>query len=161
VSDVRVTVLYGAGVASAPFAALSTERSLLEQLLDDTDGHVELHVVSSGLAEAPLPAAVHVDVGDDAPGPFDRLLTGLGARTLRARLARFPLGRLLNSMGPLDPGRMFWRAVRRSPAALAAIRSSDIVYAADLASVKTAWIAVRRGWVREGRYDHRASALGR
>lgn len=158
-SEIRVTVLYGAGVASASLAALSTERSLLEQLLEETDGGIELRIVSSGIAEPRLAAASHVDVGSDAPGPLDQLLRRLGGYALRARFARFPLGRLLNTMGPLDPGRVFWRAVRRNPAALVAIRSSDLIYAADLASVKTAWIAVRRGWAREGRYDHRASAL--
>jgi len=156
-----VTVLFGAGIESGQQAALETERSLLEQLCDAHGDAVELRVVSRGVARSPLTTDTHIQLGDEQPGWPDRLLTALGGEKIRARFATFPLGRLLNSMGPLDPGRIFWRAVRRNPAALHAIRTSDAVYAADLAGVKTAWIAVRRGWVPEGRYDHRASSLRR
>lgn len=160
-SPTVVALLFGSGVQSGQQAALATERSQLEQLIDASEGGLEIRVVSRGIAESPISGAMHIELGNGAPGPLDRLLRAVGGNAIRARFATFPLGRLLNSMGPLDPGRVFWRAVRRNPAAVEAVRGSDAVFAADLAGVKTAWIAVRRGWAAEGRYDHRASALRR
>lgn len=154
-----VAVLFGSGSDSTARAALDTELSLLERDLQSADGRVELRVIARGMTSSPFDGADFIDVGSAPPGPVDRLLRALGGHRLRAALARVPVGRLLNSMGPLDPGRVFWRAVRRHPAARAALRGADAAYAADLAAVTTAWIAVRRGWVREARYDHRASAL--
>jgi hypothetical protein len=79
---------------------------------------------------------------------------------VRDRLARSPIGRLLNSLGPVDQGRLFRRAVRSDSEAMAMLRAADVAIAADLAGVATAWTAVRRGWVSEAYYDHRASAIG-
>ncbi len=156
-----VTVLFGAGVHSGQQSALETERSQLEHLIEERGEGLDLRVISRGMPESPLPTSVHVDLSNDARSPLDRFLSAIGGDAIRSRFATFPLGRLLNSMGPLDPGRVFWRALRRNPTALEAVRASDAVYAADLAGVKSAWIAVRRGWVPEGRYDHRASSLRR
>jgi hypothetical protein len=155
----RVAVLFGDGMASGRPAALGSGNSPLATLLG-TSKPPDVVVVSLGEAREIPGAVAQVRLGDDDLAPADRLLGRLGAIRLRALLARSPLGRLLNSVGPIDPSRVFWRALSRHPEALALVRSADVVIAADLAAVKTAWIAVRRGWVADAHYDHRAALLG-
>src|SRR5690606_23793632 len=101
----------------------------------------------------------HIDLGDQRPGLIDRVLVMLGAYALRQKFATFPLGRLLNSLGPVDQGRVYWRAVRRNNDALALIKASDIAIAADMPAVKTAWLAARRKLVGQAFYDHRAASV--
>ena len=71
-------------------------------------------------------------------------VVGRVLRAPAARLARFPLGRLLNSLGPADAGRVLWRSVRRDRAAMELLGRADILVAADGAAVATVWHAARR-----------------
>lgn len=155
----RAAVLFGDGMASERPAALGSENSPLASLLGAPEP-LEVVVVSLGTSRRIDGAVAHVALGDDDLAPADRIFARLGAFRLRALLGRSPLGRLLNSLGPIDPSRVFWRAVSRHPEALALVRSADVVIAADLAAVKTAWIAMRREGVAEAHYDHRAASLG-
>ena len=54
-------------------------------------------------------------------------------------------GRVLASVSPMDPTRTMWRAVRANEAAVDAARGADLVVAADLPAVRTAWTLLRRG----------------
>jgi len=45
----------------------------------------------------------------------------------------------------LDPTRTMWRAVRADRPAMSAARRADLVVAADLPAVRTAWSLLRRG----------------
>lgn len=156
----RIVVLFGSGQDNARRTGLPGERSVLHQLIDASDRPVHVAVISFGTAPAPRGVTDFVALDPRSASPVDRVLRGVGAYAIRDALSRTPIGRLLNSMGPVDQGRVFWRALRRSPEALSLIRGSTAVIAADLASVKSAWIARRRGWVGSAHYDHRSAALG-
>lgn len=155
----RVVLVFGPAADGERSGALSSESSELAARLADA-GPTEVGVISLGLKRSIAGAAEHVRLDGAAPSPTDRVFAAIGARTLQTRLARSPLGRLLNSLGPIDPNRVMWRAVRRDPAALQLLASADIVVAVDLSATKTAWVALRRGWASEAIYDHRAASVG-
>lgn len=73
----------------------------------------------------------------------DRVAEKLSLDRLSTVLKASPLGRLLLSLGPTDPSRVFWRAVRADPKALAMLRSADVLLAGDLPAVRTAWHLLR------------------
>lgn len=134
------------GTTTAPATALAGDSLLEQRLARDTDARVEVVRFTGPTGRVVGPSRAILD----------RVLRALGAYALRDRLSRSPIGRLLNSLGPVDQGRVFWRAVRNDRGALATLKSADLVVASDLAAAKTAWIAVHRGWVREAIYDHAA-----
>lgn len=151
-----VVLLLGSERALGAGAALDGERSRLDLLLEES-GPVEIRLVSRHDVGVVDGVVEQLSLAGHDVGPLDRVLGALGATRLHDRLARVPIGRLLNSMGPLDQGRVFWRAVRRSPEARALIRGADVAIAGDAAAVKTAWLARRRGLVAAAYYDHRAA----
>jgi hypothetical protein len=152
-----IAVIFGAAAGTG--AVLAGERSRLQDLLD-AEPTAEVRLLAGGAVPEVSGVACRIDLGSATTPPLDRVLRALGGRALYRRFAAFPLGRLINSLGPMDPGRVFWRSVRRSPAARALLTGVDVGLAADLAAVKTAWIAHRRGWLRQAFYDHRAAGLG-
>lgn len=156
----RLLLLFGSGTDSERSGTLAAESSLLGSLLRDTTVPVEVSALSLGLSRAISGTTEHVRLEESLPGPADRILSAFGAYALRTRLAGFPLGRLLNTLGPLDPGRVFWRAVKRNPEAIRLLKSANAVVATDLTGAKTAWIAVHRGWVDDAFYDHRSASVG-
>lgn len=154
-----IVVVMGSVPSPAGMSGLSGEVSGLQQLLNSGD-QVDVTVVSLGLGWDIAGLKQCVDLGSQRRPFVDRAFAVLGFYALRDRLSRFPIGRLLNSMGPVDQGRVFWRLVKRDPQAIAALKRADIAVAADLAAVKTSWVALRRGWVSGAQYDHRAAGLG-
>jgi len=88
---------------------------------------------------------------------LDRLLAALPLARIEAVLSKSPLGRLLLSLGPTDPSRVFWRAVRADPAAMAMLASADVLLAADLPAVRTAWHTLRAGKVAEAYFGLQAA----
>jgi len=155
----RVVVVAGSPVDYDSYTVVAAGGSRLQQLMDE--GGIQVTVLSAGPDPVVEGADRQVDVGRRAESPVDRVLVAFGARGLYRRLARFPLGRLLNSLGPVDPGRVMWRAVRRDADAREALTGADIVLAADPAGIKTAWTAARRGWTAEAFYDRGAPAARR
>lgn len=97
-------------------------------------------------AESQDLAASHV-VSPSRRPLVDRVLASLHVNRADALLRKSPLGRLLISLGPTDSSRVFWRAVRADPAALAMLSTADVVLAADLPAVRTAWHVLRSGQV--------------
>lgn len=69
----------------------------------------------------------------------DRFLNGAMQRRLYNTFQKFPAGRLVNSLSPLDQSRVFWRAVRADPAVRSALEQCDVLIAVDLAAVRAAW----------------------
>lgn len=69
----------------------------------------------------------------------DRFLNWAMLRRIYNIFQKFPAGRLINSLGPLDQSRIFWRAVRADPAVRSALEHCDVLIAVDLAAVRTAW----------------------
>lgn len=156
----KVLLLIGGVPNSSAGATLSGETSYLETLLNDNVGEIELTVVSLGFIRNVTAISENIAIDGSKLPTLDRTLAAVGIRALYARLATFPIGRLINSIGPLDQGKVFWRHIRREPSALRALENADIVVAADLAAVKTAWIAAKRGWCTHAEYDTRAYGLG-
>lgn len=112
--------------------------SLQEELAKASGRDVILQLVSWSPSEK-FPQGVVV--GPTAGTlPLDRVLSRVGAVRLQSALQKYPAGRLLNSLGPLDQSRVFWRAVREREDAMSALRSADVLVAVDLAAVRTAWI---------------------
>jgi hypothetical protein len=153
-----VVLLFGSGGDANESSALTSEQSMLKQAVASDGNRTNVDVVSLGLSRPVEGARRHLELSLGGTSPVDKLLRAVGAFALRKRFAKFPLGRLLNSMGPVDPGRVFWRSVRRNGEALAMLRAADLLIAADLAATKTAWIAANRRWVAEAHYDHRSAA---
>ena len=113
------------------------ESSLEDELERVSQRHVQVRLVSWSPSED-IPEGVAVGIPDQAPA-LDRLLARAGAPGLQRVLQRYPAGRLLNSLGPLDQSRVFWRAVRESESAVSVLNSADVLLAVDLAGVRTAW----------------------
>lgn len=90
------------------------------------DGFASSHVVSP--AKTPV---------------TDRIIAMLSLDRVATALKASPPGRLLLSLGPTDPSRIFWRAVRADPDAMAMLRSADVLLAGDLPAVRTAWHLLR------------------
>lgn len=158
-SSRRVLLLVGSGADVTQRAVLETESTPFGKLLAQHGGAIELNMVSWGV-EGPFEGmVVHARLEQASRPAADRLLRAVGVYSLRRRFERFPIGRLLNSIGPVAPSRVFWRAMKQHPEALHLLRSSDIAIATDLESTKAAWIAVHRGWVDDAYFDHRALAL--
>ena len=157
----RVVLLVGVEGDSPQGAVLSAEATPLGRLLAQPDRTVELVMVSWEGQGSLDGVAVHAVLDPSAPPAADRVLRALGVYALRNWLEGHPIGRLFNSIGPIDPSRVFWRAVKKHPEALSLLRSSQVAIATDLETTKTAWIAVHRGWVDDAHYDHRALALVR
>ncbi|MGV8857738.1 hypothetical protein [Rhodoglobus sp.] len=155
-----VVIVFGSGFDAAQHSSVAGEKSVLQRLIAQSDKPTEYSLISMGFDRHIDGIVNHVDLTKNRRSRFDRFLTASGAQKLRNRLADISLGRLLNNMGPLDPSRVFWRAVKRSPEARALLRNADVVIAADLAAVKTAWIAQRRYRTAEAHYDHRAASVG-
>jgi S1-C subfamily serine protease len=155
-----VVLLYGSGFEAGYGSALATESSRLGEVLARPEGVGRVDIISVGVPARTLRRGEHLDLGEVDPGRLDAAIRRFGGERLRRRLAGSPLGRLLNSMGPLDAGRTFARRVRRSPAARAAIRRADIVIAVDGGGVIVAARALRRRHVREAYYDTRSAVSG-
>lgn len=94
-------------------------------------------VPSSSMADA-------IVLATSPQSPIDRFLIRLGALRLHAKLRGFPLGRVVNSLGPMDQSRVVWRAARRHESAMTTLQSADVVLAVDQAAVLTAWKLRRR-----------------
>lgn len=107
---------------------------------------IAFDVITSSAPRTPVPGAGTVIALTRGPAPAaDRVLRGIGAITLRDRLATFPAGRLLNSMGPADPAKVFWRALRAHPEAVALATPQTFVIAGDLAATRAARGLLDRG----------------
>jgi len=78
---------------------------------------------------------------------LDRVLAAVPLGRLESVLRTSPLGRLLLSLGPTDPSRVYWRSVQADHAAVALLASADVLLAADLPAVRTAWHFLRAGKV--------------
>ena len=154
-----VTLLIGAEGDAPPVAVLGSESTPYSQLLAGGDGAVEVRVVSLGTVRTVPGADVHVRLDGGGSSRTDRFLRRVGAYALRDRLEGFPIGRLINTLGPLDPSRVFWRTLKRHPEAMGLLRTSDVAIATDLETTKAAWLAVHRGWVGRAFYDRRALAI--
>jgi len=156
----RIVLLFGSGLDAERSGALASEASQLASLVKDAIGSVDVSVISLGLSRPIAGTSEHIRLDESRRSFTDRFLTSVGAFSLRTRFATFPIGRLLNSLGPVDPSRVFWRAVRRHPEARRLLERADIAIATDLAATKTAWLAAQRGWVEEALYDHRSASVG-
>lgn len=108
---------------------------------------------ASGLQDL---AASHV-VSPSRTPLADRLLAGLRLNLVDALLRKTPLGRLLISLGPTDPSRVFWRAVRADPTAIAMLSAADVVLAADFPAVRTAWQVLHAGKVPQAYFGLQAA----
>ncbi len=154
-----IVVVMGAVPSRAGLSGLSGEASGLQQLLHESDDQ-NVIVLSLGLDWEVEGVSGQVELGDRPEPMIDRAFKAFGFYALRHKLSTFPIGRLINSMGPVDQGRVFWRRVRQNTDAISALKRADVAVAADLAAVKTCWISLRRGWVSHAFYDHRAAGLG-
>ncbi len=157
----RIVLVFGSGFESGHGSSLSNETSRLGSILERPEGVSGIDMLSVGMPVRMLRRGVHLDLTSVSPGWVDAFWRRVGGERLRLLLGGSPLGRLLNSMGPLEAGRVFWRRVRRSAPALEMFRRADIVVAVDSAGVITAARLLRRRWVREAYYDTRSAAIGR
>lgn len=155
----HVVLLFGSG-SGVSSTALASESSRLRTIVETHVPAPSVTVVSLGMDRVIVGTSEHIRLDDQPRGPLTNALTSLGMMSLRRRMATSPAGRLLNSLGPLDQGRVFARCVRRSPAAMKAIDRADIAIAADAAAVTTAWRALHSGRVTHAYFDTRSASVG-
>lgn len=148
-SGQRIAILVATGVRGS--TALTSETSFAARAaMQNSD--TEFCVVSTGVTSAPQ-AGIHVALDDAPPSSIDRALRACGVTALAGKLAATPWGRLLNSLGPADRGRVWWRTVRSTAQARDVLRNVDVVIATDIESVKAARHLARRGWAKRALYD--------
>jgi hypothetical protein len=157
--ETSVVLLFGSALGANHAGTLASERPDLATILGPTTSPAAVTVISYTASAAHVGVAQHIRLDPTQPPGADRWLARVGAFTIARRLAGSPGGRLLNSVGPVDPGRVFWRAVRHSADARKAIRHADVVIAGDVAAITAAWQALRRHWVPRALQDHRARSL--
>ena len=156
----RIVLLFGSGIDTENSTALAAKSSQLVRVLDDAPGPVDVGVISLELSRTIAGTSEHIRLDDTDHGLTDRLLTAVGAFALSKAFSTFPIGRLLNSLGPVSQGRVFWRTVKRNPEAMRLLRSADVAIATDVPTTKAAWLAVHRGWVADAHYDHLSASVG-
>lgn len=156
----RIVLLFGPGPEAETSTALALESSQLVSLLKGASPAVDVGVISLGLSRTIPGTSGHIRLDGPVSSFTDRALKAVGAYALNKQFATFPIGRLLNSLGPVDPNRVFWRAVKRHPEAMRLLKSANIAVATDLAATKTAWLAVHCGWVDDAFYDRHCASVG-
>lgn len=136
------------------FAATPDPAAALAAAFGTTDAHpaleaatgsaVDLDVVTWLAPVTPVPGArTTIDLATARRPPLDTVFARTGVHALRNRLATFPAGRLLNSLGPADAARTFWRAFRADSRATALAGPEVVVIAGDLAATRAAWNLLR------------------
>jgi hypothetical protein len=153
---VRVVLLVGADGDLPHGEVLQSESTPLAKLFEESGGALDLTIVSLGTSRSFDGVANHTRLDQLPTSHTDRLLRAVGAYAVRGQFDTFPIGRLLNSLGPIAPSRVFWRALKGHPDAMQLLRTSDIAIATDLETTKAAWLSVHRRWVDDAYYDHRA-----
>lgn len=146
-TPLRIGVLVGSTTPPEQVIRSTLGAQSLESALEEwTRQPVEVTLIS-WLAPATLGGQRLRAVADLRPRLLDRVLQKLGAGSLYQFLNRTPPGRLLNSLGPLDQSRVFWRAIRSDSSSMEALEATDLLIAVDLPAVRTAWAVLRRGKV--------------
>lgn len=124
--------------------------SLAEALEQASLREVDVQLVS-WLPSVDVPEGVAVGALEYRAA-LDRTLERIGGNRLHGFFRKFPAGRLINSLGPLDQSRIFWRAVRKHEYAMQSLLSADVLLAVDLPAVRTAWEIRRRSKTAEAYY---------
>jgi len=141
-------------VLLTPAADVTREGASLLARVRESDPEAPVRIVALGRA----PEAVSADL----VVPRDRLtrvLHAVGGDAISRRLADSPAGRLLNSLGPMHPGRVAWRSLRGSRQVRELLGRTRLLVAADDDSALPAWKAVRAGLVPEARFDPAAARV--
>lgn len=147
-APLHVVVL--AGTTTAPeqlFKSSLGDRSPAAVFSDAAGREVHVSLVCSGTPSGGREISMKRKIQPENPPLTDRLISALRLDFLDRVLRRTSLGRLLISLGPTDPSRVVWRAVRADGEAMRLLSSADIVLAADLAAVRAAWHLAQRGAV--------------
>lgn len=138
-AELRVGVLVGSNTDPDQVIRSAVGGESLVSALSRASGRTVHTVVITCVPSSDYPEG-HVVRRDGHPFSLVERLLGVSIlQRIYDALQRFPIGRLINSLGPLDQSRIFWRAVRKDPVVLSALQSCDVLVAADLAAVKTAW----------------------
>jgi hypothetical protein len=146
-TETTVVLLVGAPVDPAAVILPALGGRSINQLIAEAIGApVTVSLVAWTPPKTEI-SGVSVVVSLDAErrsGP-DRLLGAIGAGAVARRLGRYPAGRLLNSIGPVDQSRIFLRSTRNVASARTIIEDSEVVIAVDAPAIRTAWEALHRG----------------
>jgi hypothetical protein len=160
VVDSRIVLVIGSAADPGNLVeSLLPESDLRELFATAIGAPVTIDVIS--MTPAKLPRR-DIDqwraLRDRRPGELDRMLHTAGAARLYTILSRLPVGRLLNSWGPLDPSRVLWRSLRRDPESVALLRGASVIVAVDAPAIRTAWMTLHSGQADRA-YSGLAAAL--
>lgn len=140
-----VVILCGSPGWSSALRAASSGRRLDELFSDATGDAVDVIVVSTQDEQDPPAGAQTIVVSAvGRTGGLDGILARVRLTRVAEVMGRTPVGRLLNSLGPLSPARIFRRQLRRDKAANAVLSRADVIIAADVAATAAAWAAAHR-----------------
>lgn len=152
-----VVIVGGAIGAEQLFRSAFEDRSSATALSMAASRQVDVSLLCRG-ATAPIPGIATVRVVTPEKVPLiDRLTSRLHIAPLEEHLRRTPLGRLLLSLGPTDPSKVLWRAIRADPQSMALLSSADILIAADVVAVRTAWKLLQLGKVSDSYFGLQAA----
>lgn len=143
-SCIKVVALVGS--ATDPDQILRSalaDEALSDALATASGRQIELKLVS-WLPSSDIALSVAVGEAGGRRSAMDRLFSLKPPLRFHSALQKFPAGRLINSLGPLDQSRIFWRTVRKNELASSALSTADVLLAVDLPAVRTAWIMRRK-----------------
>lgn len=139
-----------AGTETAPeqlFRSAFGDRSPTEALRAAAGQEISVSLICRGEFNDQLGISMIRRLRPNKTPLIDKAIAALRLEVLDKAFRRSSVGRLLISLGPTDSSRVVWRAVNADHEAMSVLRSADIVVAADLAAVRTAWHLVQGGAV--------------
>lgn len=114
-------------------------KNLAELGVDDADGTPEHELTVLTWDAQDSPAGVRtIALGRDA----SVTLSGRFRRAAQGILSGSAAGRNIFRLTPWDGGRRLWRAVRRTPSAVQALREADLIVAVERDAILTVWKSV-------------------
>lgn len=140
-SELRVVVLSGAfPPQDLQLTAIELNEHVARVLSDST---MKLDICTVSFGPPITPSIPHITLNPNRTSPLGVVLRLAGGHRLRDLLARFSLGRLVNSLGPLAPSRTFTRSAHADSRAANALAQCDVAVALDLDATMIAWKLVR------------------
>lgn len=138
-SSIRVVAIVGSTTdPDQLFRSAIGDEALDHALASVTERDIQLELVS-WLPSSGSERCISVGGTNRREPIADRFFSIIRGKQLHGVLQKVSVGRLINSLGPLDQSRVFWRAVQMNDAALSALASADVLIAVDLPAVRTAW----------------------
>lgn len=157
--DLSIVVLVGTATDPASLLRSISDGRALDEILAVPDRHTVVSVIAMWAPDEPIPGVAEILSLEDEPQTRrESILSATGVYALSRTLGKSRVGRVLASLSPTDPSRVFRRTVRANATATDLLATADVLIAADLPSVLTAWSALHAGSTRRAFHTIAAAA---